>query len=81
MPLRASHDALPIPPPIGTVHWLPKLAFQFVICGLKVRYHWGYVMEKKEVDIPVPKGVKITPGSAASFDHEVTLRTNNGISY
>ena len=27
-----------------------------------VRIHWGYGLEKKQVDMPVPKGVKITPG-------------------
>jgi hypothetical protein len=27
-----------------------------------LRIHWGYVLEKKRVDIPVPKGVNITPG-------------------
>jgi hypothetical protein len=27
-----------------------------------VRVHWGFVFEKKHVDLPVPKGVAITPG-------------------
>jgi hypothetical protein len=27
-----------------------------------VRIHWGYTLERKRVDISVPKGVKITPG-------------------
>jgi hypothetical protein len=27
-----------------------------------LRIHWGFVLEKKRVDIPVPKNVKITPG-------------------
>ena len=27
-----------------------------------LRIHWGYVLEKKRVDIPVPRNVKITPG-------------------
>jgi len=27
-----------------------------------LRIHWGYVLEKRRVDIPVPKGVNITPG-------------------
>ena len=27
-----------------------------------LRIHWGYVLEKKTMNIPVPKGVKITPG-------------------
>ena len=25
--------------------------------------HWGYVLEKRSVDLPVPKDVKITPGN------------------
>jgi hypothetical protein len=27
-----------------------------------LRINWGYALEKKRVDIPVPKNVKITPG-------------------
>jgi hypothetical protein len=27
-----------------------------------LRVHWGYVLEKRRVDLPVSKGVKITPG-------------------
>src|SRR2546429_3436874 len=27
-----------------------------------LRIHWGYVLEKNTVNIPVPKGVKIMPG-------------------
>jgi len=27
-----------------------------------LRIHWGYVLEKKKVDLAVPKNVKITPG-------------------
>jgi hypothetical protein len=28
-----------------------------------LRIRWGYVMQKDPVDVPVPTGVKITPGS------------------
>src|SRR5216117_1846947 len=27
-----------------------------------LRVHWGIALEKAHVDLPVPKGVKITPG-------------------
>ena len=27
-----------------------------------LRVHWGFVLEKQPVDMPVPKGVQITPG-------------------
>jgi len=27
-----------------------------------LRIHWGYVLEKRSVDMLVPKDVKITPG-------------------
>jgi hypothetical protein len=27
-----------------------------------VRIHWGYVLEKKRVDLPAPKNVSINPG-------------------
>jgi hypothetical protein len=38
-PCRPIVNALPIPPPTGTVHWLPEPAFQFAVtCGPKVRY-------------------------------------------
>ena len=32
-----------------------------------LRVHWGYVLEKKKVDIPVPKNVKITPGKPPKY--------------
>ncbi|HEX7518089.1 MAG TPA: hypothetical protein VF345_12500 [Chthoniobacterales bacterium] len=30
-----------------------------------LRVHWGYVLEKKRVDLPVPKNVSITLGQPA----------------
>ena len=27
-----------------------------------LRVHWGIVLEKSRVDVPVPQGVRITPG-------------------
>src|SRR5256885_8619944 len=32
-----------------------------------LRVHWGYVFEKRRVDIPVPKNVKITPGKPPKY--------------
>jgi hypothetical protein len=32
-----------------------------------LRVHWGYVFEKKKVDMPVPKNVKITPGKPPNY--------------
>jgi hypothetical protein len=32
-----------------------------------LRVHWGYVFEKRPVDIPVPKHVKITPGKPPKY--------------
>ena len=29
--------------------------------------HWGYVVKKERVDIPVPKNVKITPGRPPKY--------------
>jgi len=32
-----------------------------------LRVHWGYVLEKKKVDIPVAKDVKIMPGRPPKY--------------
>jgi hypothetical protein len=32
-----------------------------------LRVHWGFTLEKKNVNIPVPKRVKITPGKPPKF--------------
>jgi hypothetical protein len=32
-----------------------------------LRIHWGYVVEKKKVDIPVPKKATITPGKPLTY--------------
>ena len=32
-----------------------------------LRIHWGYVLEKKKVDIPVAKNVQITPGKPPKY--------------
>ena len=46
-----------------------------IVTKFRGRYHlriqWGYVLEKKKVDIPVPKNVKITPGKPPKYPHSV----------
>ena len=37
-----------------------------------LRIHWGYVLEKKKVDIPVPKKAEITPGKPPTY-HAVEI--------
>jgi hypothetical protein len=32
-----------------------------------LRIHWGYVLEKTKVDIPVPKKVQITPAKPPKY--------------
>jgi len=33
-----------------------------------LRIHWGDVVEKKKIDLPVPKHVTITPGTPPNFN-------------
>jgi hypothetical protein len=32
-----------------------------------LRVHWGFTLEKKKVNIPVPNNVKVTPGKPPKF--------------